>query len=105
MDTEQPAFKALADPTRRTILTMLATRSMSIAEIGAHFAMTRAGVKKHLSLLEEAGLIEVEPRGRERVNRFNPDGMAPIKNWLTFFDAFWDSKLDALKTAVEKDAT
>ena len=104
MDTHQPAFKALADPTRRKILTLLAKQSMTIAEVSDQFDMTRAAVKKHLLILEDGGLIQVETRGRERVNRLQPQGMAPLRDWLSFFDEFWDVRLDALKTAVEKDA-
>ena len=62
-------------------------------------------MKKHLTVLSDGGLIKVHTQGRERINVFNPDGMAPVLDWLTFFDAFWDDRLSALKSAIEKDAT
>ena len=99
----QPTFRALADPTRRAILHMLAQQDMTIAEVSGHFDMTRAAVKKHLTVLSDGGLITVEPRGRERVNRLDPQGFAPVRDWLSFFDQFWDDRLDALKSAIEKD--
>lgn len=99
----QPSFRALADPTRRDILTLLHGGPMTIAEVSGHFDMTRAAVKKHLTVLSDGGLITVEARGRERINRLNPDGFLPILDWLTYFDAFWDTKLAALKAAIEKD--
>ncbi len=99
----QPTFRALADPTRRDILLMLRDRDMTIAEVAENFEMTRAAVKKHLTVLSDGGLITVRPRGRERVNAFNPKGMSPVLDWLTFFDAFWDDRLAALKSAIEKD--
>ena len=102
MDT-QPTFRALADPTRRDILLMLRGKDMTIAEVAGNFAMTRAAVKKHLTVLSDGGLITVRAQGRERINTLNPAGMAPIRDWLTFFDAFWDDRLSALKTAIEKD--
>ncbi len=102
MDT-QPTFRALADPTRRDILLMLRDREMTIAEVAQNFDMTRAAVKKHLTVLSDGGLITVRAQGRERINALNPTGMAPIRDWLTFFDAFWDDRLNALKTAIEKD--
>ena len=99
----QASFRALADPTRRDILVMLRDRDMTIAEVSENFDMTRAAVKKHLTVLSDGGLISMTKRGRERINQINPDGMAPIFDWLTYFDTFWDDKLSALKSAFEKD--
>lgn len=99
----QPVFRALADPTRRDILVMLRSRDMTIAEVAGQFDMTRAAVKKHLDVLSDGGLIRVEARGRERINRLEPMAMGPVRDWLGFFDRFWDDKLAALKSAVEKD--
>jgi len=102
MDT-QPMFRALADPTRRDILLMLRDKDMTIAEVADNFDMTRAAVKKHLTVLSDGGLITVRAQGRERINALDPAGMAPIRDWLTFFDAFWDDHLNTLKSAIEKD--
>lgn len=101
----QPTFRALADPTRRDILLILRERDMTIAEVAANFDMTRAAVKKHLTVLVDGGLITTRTKGRERYNALNPDGIAPVRDWLTFFDAFWDDKLSALKSAIEKDTS
>ncbi len=99
----QNAFRALADPTRRDILFMLANSDMTIAQVARNFDMTRAAVKKHLTMLSDGDLITVETRGRERINQINPVGFAPILDWLGFFDHFWDDKLANLKAAIEKD--
>ena len=99
----QATFRALADPTRRDILLMLRSQDMTIAEVADNFDMTRAAVKKHLTVLSDGGLINVRARGRERINTFNPMGMAPVLDWLSYFDAFWDDRLSDLKTAIEKD--
>lgn len=101
---DQPVFRALSDPTRRTILRQLANRDMTIAEVAQNFDMTRAAVKKHLTILTDGGLVTVQPRGREKINSINPEGFTPLREWLHFFDQFWDDRLDALKTAIEKDA-
>ncbi len=101
----QPTFRALADPTRRDILLMLRAKDMTIAEVADNFDMTRAAVKKHLTVLSDGGLITVRAQGRERINTLNTAGIAPILDWLTFFDAFWDERLDALKSTIEKDNT
>ncbi len=99
----QPVFRALADPTRREILVMLAEADLTIGEVSENFDMTRAAVKKHLTMLSDGGLITVTPRGREKVNSLAPEAFGPVRDWLSFFDRFWDERLDALKTAIEKD--
>ena len=99
----QATFRALADPTRRDILGILAKGDRSIGDVAEAFEMTRPAVKKHLSVLESGNLITVVPNGRERINRLNPDGFKPVLDWLSFFDGFWDDRLTALKTAIEKD--
>jgi len=99
----QHTFRALADPTRRDILKMLTRQDMTIAEVSDRFDITRAAVKKHLTVLSDGGLITVTPRGRERINSLNPVGFAPVLNWLEYFDSFWDDRLADLKSAIEKD--
>ena len=97
----QNAFRALADPSRRTILLHLSKQDMSIGEVAGNFSMTRAAVKKHLNILEEGNLISVEVRGRERINRLEPEALKSVSDWLHYFDQFWDQKLSALERAVE----
>lgn len=97
----QNAFRALADPTRRDIVQLLAAQDMTIAQLTDRFDMTRAAVKKHLTVLSDGGLITVEARGRERINRLEPQGMAPVLDWLSYFDRFWDDRLANLKKAIE----
>ncbi|KAE9627876.1 helix-turn-helix transcriptional regulator [Parasedimentitalea maritima] len=99
----QLTFRALADPTRRDILQLLATRDMTIGEVSEQFDITRPAVKKHLTILHEGNLIRIQANGRERINSLNPDGMAPVFDWLNYFDTFWDDRLGALKTLIEKD--
>lgn len=76
---------------------------MSIHDVAGHFDMTRAAVKKHLTILAEGNLITVETSGRSRVNSLNKAGFAPVHDWLGVFDAFWDDRLSALQSAIEKD--
>lgn len=104
-DPLQQAFRALADPTRREILHMLGDGDMTIAQVSDQFDMTRAAVKKHLTVLQAGDLILVRVKGRERINTLNAAGMKPVTNWLKFFDQFWDKKLADLKAAIEKDTS
>jgi DNA-binding transcriptional ArsR family regulator len=102
-EPEQMGFRALADPTRRNILQLLATKDMTIAEVAENFEMTRAAVKKHLTILTDGDLISVQVDGRSRMNALNPEGLRRVFDWFNYFDAFWDSRLDKLKTEIEKD--
>ena len=102
-DPRQPVFRALADPTRRAIIAMLAEGARPIGEIAAAFEMTRPAVAKHLAILKEGGLITVEIKGRERINRLNPAALKSAADWLNYFDRFWDHRLEQLKQAVEGD--
>ena len=101
----QATFRALADQTRRGILQLLSRSEMTIGQVADAFPMTRAAVKKHLTVLKDGGLIKVIPRGRERVNRLNANGLRPVLDWISELDAAWDARLNALKSAIEKDNT
>ena len=101
----QPAFRALADPTRREILHLLSANDMTIGEIAGQFTMTRAAVKKHLTALEQGNLILSHTQGRERINTLNPAGLRPVVDWLNFFEQFWDERLNALQSTIEQENT
>lgn len=103
MNTSVAAFKALGDPTRQQILALLSQQDMTIGEVVDHFDMTRAGVKKHMKLLESGRLITVKTNGRERINSLNQEGFEMVVQWITYFDQFWDEKLTALQALVEKE--
>ncbi len=99
----QSSFKALADPTRRSILMHLSNQDMTVQELTDNFDMTRAAVKKHLTILEHGKLITAHRQGRDRINRLDTLGMKSVTEWLNYFDQFWDERLDSLKTAIESN--
>ena len=101
----QGAFRALADPTRRDILILLSHRDMTVGEVSSRFDMTRAAVKKHLTILHEGHFVSVEKKGRERINRLEPLALKEVANWLNYFNRFWDDRLAALKDAVINEQT
>ncbi len=101
----QPTFRAIADPTRRAILGMLADREMTVGEIANGFEMSRPAVAKHLGILKEGNLVTVRENGRERFHKLEPKALLPVEEWLEHFNHFWDVKLDMLKTAIESDET
>ncbi|MBA2560521.1 MAG: metalloregulator ArsR/SmtB family transcription factor [Propionibacteriales bacterium] len=96
-------FKALADPTRRSLLDELYQRDgQSLSSLAERFAMTRFGVMKHLKQLEEAGLVVTKRRGREKLHFLNP---VPIRlvhdRWVSKYAAPWAATLSGLKTRLE----
>lgn len=103
MHAHQPVFRAIADPTRREILGLLANQDMSVGEVAESFEMTRPAVAKHLGILREADLIIVRAEGRRNINCLKPDTLKAVADWLIYFDRFWDDKLAKLKLAVETD--
>lgn len=103
MFDSQPVFRAIADPTRREILSMLARDDMSVGEVAQSFDMTRPAVAKHLGILKDADLIIVRTEGRRKVNILKPVSLKTVTDWLSYFDRFWDDKLTNLKHAVETD--
>jgi len=99
----QGSFRALADPTRRMILMHLSTAEMTIGEVAENFDMTRAAVKKHLTILEDGKLISVRTSGRERINKLEPMGLKTVADWFNYFSHFWDQHLSKLQTAIDNE--
>ncbi len=97
-------WKALADPVRRRIVEMVGDRPRTTGELCAAFDdLTRFGVIKHLGVLKDAGLIRVEKRGRERLNRLDPGPLRTLyQDWLRQVDVTWADRLDRLKRLAEQ---
>lgn len=96
-------FQAISDPTRRSILKLLAERELSIAEIVDYFPISRTAVNKHLRILFESGLVGSRKVGREIRYTLKPEPLVNIEDWLSFFEHFWKDKLSVLKRFVEED--
>ena len=95
-------FTALADPTRRAILSRLAAGEASVNEIAAPFEMSQPAVSKHLKVLERAGLIERSVEKQRRPARLKAEPMAAAVEWLEEFRAFWDASFDQLDVVDRK---
>ena len=93
-------FHALGDPTRRAILDRLAAGEATVGRLSRPFPLSFAAVSKHLGVLERAGLVTREARGRERVCRLNPAAIEDARAWLEFHRRFWTDRLDALEALV-----
>jgi DNA-binding transcriptional ArsR family regulator len=95
-------FAALADPTRRAILSRLAAGEASVNEIAAPFEMSQPAVSKHLKVLERAGLIERDIDKQRRPARLKAEPMAAAVSWLRAFEEFWSSSFDQLDGLLEE---
>ena len=89
-------FAALADPTRRAILTRLAAGEASVGQIAEPFDMSQPAVSKHLKVLERAGLVERDIDQQRRPARLKAEPMAAAVSWLEEFEKFWTSSFDQL---------
>ncbi|PAE41311.1 ArsR/SmtB family transcription factor [Bacillus sp. 7884-1] len=94
-------FQAIADPTRREVLRMLAEKELPISEITSHFPISRTAVAKHLQVLSEAELVSGRKVGREKIYRLHPEPLTELKDWLSYYEKFWENKLSILKHIVE----
>lgn len=95
-------FNALADHSRRQILTMLTEKEMRVNDIAGHFKFSRPAVSKHLRILQESNLVSPRKEGRERYYRVNAKPLKEVNKWLEYFEKFWDKKLTSLKIYIEE---
>jgi len=99
------AFAALADPTRRHIVELLAEGERSAGELAAHFDTSRPGVSRHLRVLREHGLVRAREDGARRLYSLDPAPLAELDEWLARYRGFWDNRLDALDTELARRRT
>lgn len=90
-------LEALADPTRRRIVELLARRDRTAGEIVEEFDVSAPAISQHLNVLREAGLVSTRAEGRSRIQTLNPDGLDQIEAWLSKTRNFWSRRLDALE--------
>ena len=96
----EAALKALAEPHRRRILTLIRNDELSAGEIESHFPLTRPAVSQHLTVLKEAGLVHERRNGTRRLYSVRPEGLTDVK---AFLESFWDERLEALKREAERE--
>jgi DNA-binding transcriptional ArsR family regulator len=97
-------FGALADPTRRAILTRLADGEATVAELAAPFSVSQPAVSRHLKVLEQAGLVSRTRRATARLSRLEAEPLREVTTWLASYQRFWDEsheRLDELLAALQ----
>ena len=95
-------YQAIADPTRRDIIGMLASESLNLNAISDKFGISRPAISKHIKILTECGLITIEQKGRERFCILQHDRLDIVKDWIDSHKQFWNDKLDALDQHLSK---
>jgi DNA-binding transcriptional ArsR family regulator len=98
-----PVFHALGDPTRRRMLRELAAGERTVGELAQPFAISLAAASKHIKVLEGAGLIRREVRGRTHLCRLDPGPLASAHEWLSFYERFWTDRLDLLERLLRQE--
>ncbi|MBX2923156.1 MAG: winged helix-turn-helix transcriptional regulator [Chitinophagaceae bacterium] len=105
MDLRRDVFQAIADPTRRAILTLLAIHAMTPGAIAAHFDSSRQTISKHIQILTECELLKQEQNGREIYYHFNPKKMKEIADFIEPFRNRWDDKFNKLEAVMKQYKT
>ena len=102
MNLRRDVFQAIADPTRRAILLLLTTQSMTAGAIASNFETARPTVSKHLQILTECELLRQEQQGREIYYHFNPKKMREIADFIEPFRQMWETKFNKLEAVMKE---
>jgi DNA-binding transcriptional ArsR family regulator len=90
-------FQAIADPTRREILNLLAHQSLTLNRVAENFNVSRPAVSKHIKILTECGLVTIKQQGRERYCEARLSQLKEVSDWTARYREFWTTRLDALE--------
>jgi len=97
METRRDVFQAIADPTRRAILGLLAVQSLSLNAVAGHFDISRPAISKHVKILEECGLISISQEGRERYCEARIESLDEVSEWIAQYRKHWEKRFDSLE--------
>ena len=95
-------MRALADPSRRTVLEILRDHEATAGELFDALPIARPGVSRHLRVLRQAGLVEVRQDAQRRIYRLRPEALIEVDDWLQSYRSLWRNRLDALHTEVKR---
>jgi DNA-binding transcriptional ArsR family regulator len=101
-DSFAEVFRALADPTRRTLFEQLHTREMSVSELTAGLSISQPAVSQHLAALRSAGLVSERRAGRFAYYRADPKGLKPLVGWIDRYRTYWPKRIARLKTVLKE---
>jgi DNA-binding transcriptional ArsR family regulator len=95
-------FQAIADPTRRSILGLLALQSLTLNAVAENYNISRPAISKHIKVLTECGLVEIKQEGRERYCTARLEKLGEVNDWIGQYKQFWEQRLDALEQYLDK---
>ncbi|MEO8173386.1 MAG: metalloregulator ArsR/SmtB family transcription factor [Sediminibacterium sp.] len=95
-------FQAIADPTRREIINLLAHQSLNLNSVADQFTMSRPAISKHIKILTECGLVVIKQQGRERYCEAKLDKLNAVSDWVEQYRKFWTIRLDSLERYLEE---
>jgi DNA-binding transcriptional ArsR family regulator len=96
-------FQAIADPTRRQIIGILAKQSLNLNEVSDNFGISRPAISRHIRILAECGLVVIRQEGRERICQADLKKLKQVSDWTEKYRIFWTAKLDALESFLASD--
>lgn len=102
MEARRDVFQAIADPTRRQIIGMLAREPLNLNMIAEKFDVSRQAVSLHVKILHECGLISVQQQGRERYCKAKLEALNEVSVWIAQYRKYWENKLDSLESYLQK---
>jgi DNA-binding transcriptional ArsR family regulator len=95
-------FQAIADPTRRQIIELVATEAMTLNDIAGNFKISRPAISQHIKILNECGILEIETIGRERYCRLQTKNLIPAFLWLEQYQKLWEQRIDNFEQYINK---
>ena len=95
-------FQAIADPIRRNIIQLLAEEALTINAVAEKFDVSRPAISKHLRILNECGIIEINQKGRERYCQIQPENLIPAFLWIEQYKSLWEDKIDSFEQYLHK---
>jgi DNA-binding transcriptional ArsR family regulator len=96
-------FQAIADPTRREIINLLARQSLNLNAVADQFDVSRPAISKHIKILNECGLVAIVQKGRSRFCEARLDKLSEVNEWVAQYREFWTARFDALDAFLETD--
>lgn len=102
MEARRDVFQAIADPTRRAIIGLIAQKPINVNTIAEQFDMSRQAISLHLKILEECDLLMIKQQGRERICAAKLEKLREVNEWIRQYKQFWETKLDALGKFLSK---
>lgn len=102
IEARRDVFQAIADPTRRQIINLIAHKSMNLNAIAVNFDMSRPAISQHIKILTECGLISIKQQGRERYCEASLQQLSQVSSWIEQYRKLWDERFDAIENILDE---